>query len=183
MKSTHQDRGSTHIVLIIILVVAVLGLLGVVFWQNFVNQPAEQTGTSQSVTDESTDSSTPDPTDSFDTPLTVEEWGVVGDLGDISALGSVSYAISQLDGGGAYLRFLTDEVDCGLGNGHGQITRLTAEEASDAISSTGVQVGEYYYFYRTGNGVCGQDGNPHTEVVQVLRAASERFVETLVEKE
>lgn len=39
-KSLHRQSGSAHIVIIIILVVAILGALGFVFWQNFLQPKA-----------------------------------------------------------------------------------------------------------------------------------------------
>lgn len=36
MKTTHRQTGSAHVAIIMILVVAILGLLGYVFWQNFI---------------------------------------------------------------------------------------------------------------------------------------------------
>jgi len=43
IKNSLRQTGSAHVVIIIILVVAVLGLLGFVFWQNFIMKtPAEK---------------------------------------------------------------------------------------------------------------------------------------------
>lgn len=38
VKRTHSQTGSAHVIAIIVLVVAVLGLLGFIFWQNFINK-------------------------------------------------------------------------------------------------------------------------------------------------
>ena len=39
MKSNKPQQGSAHLIVIIILVIALLGALGFVFWQNFIQQP------------------------------------------------------------------------------------------------------------------------------------------------
>lgn len=41
MSTVQLQRGNAHVVIIIILAVAIVGLLGFVFWQNFLNKPAE----------------------------------------------------------------------------------------------------------------------------------------------
>lgn len=49
MNKTLSQKGSAHIVIIIILVVALLGTLGFIFWQNFINKEPtpKQTETTQ----------------------------------------------------------------------------------------------------------------------------------------
>ena len=54
MKSRNQT-GSAHIVIIIILVVALVGALGFVFWQNFLNKPSSTRDTTNSATKSSLD--------------------------------------------------------------------------------------------------------------------------------
>src|SRR5919202_5697867 len=49
----HSQTGSTHVIIMILLVVALLGALGVVFYQNFIADKMDQTSTSQN--DQSTD--------------------------------------------------------------------------------------------------------------------------------
>lgn len=56
MKKTQS--GSTHIIIIIVLVVALLGVLGFVFWQNFLNNPTTKTAT-QAVNKDTTSISQP----------------------------------------------------------------------------------------------------------------------------
>ena len=43
MKKLNNQTGSAHVVIIIILIAAVLGLLGFVFWQNFIKKTSPQT--------------------------------------------------------------------------------------------------------------------------------------------
>lgn len=51
MKSQNLQKGSAHLIIIIVLAVVVLGLLGFVFWQNFVN--TDDSNQSQTAQDES----------------------------------------------------------------------------------------------------------------------------------
>ena len=47
MKKLNNQTGSAHVIIIIILIATVIGLIGFVFWQNFVNRPtAKQSDTS-----------------------------------------------------------------------------------------------------------------------------------------
>jgi hypothetical protein len=61
IKNSHQQAGSAHIVIIIILAISVIGLLGFVFWQNFVNirnEDKDAAVTTQSTTPDTTTSPT-----------------------------------------------------------------------------------------------------------------------------
>lgn len=42
IKNSHKQTGSAHVVIIIILVVALLGTLGFVLWQNFINKDTDK---------------------------------------------------------------------------------------------------------------------------------------------
>lgn len=46
---THKQRGSTHLVLVVILVLALLGALGFIFWQNFVQKNGTNVNQNESV--------------------------------------------------------------------------------------------------------------------------------------
>ncbi|MFZ1301839.1 MAG: PsbP-related protein [Candidatus Microsaccharimonas sp.] len=62
MKTILRQSGSAHVVIIIVLVVALLGLLGFVFWQNFINKDTATQGTNDTVatTDSDKDVATDD---------------------------------------------------------------------------------------------------------------------------
>ena len=86
MKTT-VNRGSAHAVIIIVLVVALLGTLGFVFWQNFIKKDdtAKTTDTTKQTNDNKTAESTTKKAETkTDTPaqpsdvkyLVVKEWGV-----------------------------------------------------------------------------------------------------------
>lgn len=50
MRTNKSQSGSAHLIIIIILVVALLGALGFVFWQNFVDKAADSATTNTSDT-------------------------------------------------------------------------------------------------------------------------------------
>jgi|GEM_PF-5651761 len=73
MKSRHTQTGSAHVVIIIVLVIAVLGALGFIFWQNFLNKPAASTTTTTTTKTTASDTTTYKNTDlgfSVDYPST-----------------------------------------------------------------------------------------------------------------
>lgn len=53
MKSINSQRGSSHVIIIVLLVVLLIGALGYIAWQNFVVQPANESDTAQTVTQDS----------------------------------------------------------------------------------------------------------------------------------
>jgi flagellar basal body-associated protein FliL len=49
MKKPQSEQGSAHVIIIVVLVLVVLGLLGFVFWQNFIDKkPAKSTASTTS---------------------------------------------------------------------------------------------------------------------------------------
>ena len=50
MKSINSQRGRSHTIIIVLLVVLIIGVLGYVAWLNFVAQPADESDTAQSTT-------------------------------------------------------------------------------------------------------------------------------------
>jgi hypothetical protein len=193
MKSRILEKGSSaHIVIIIVLVVALLGALGFVFWQNFVNKPATTSITESSAETKQVTSS--------DNMLVVKEWGVKGDIGELA---DVSYTIddetNQADEGYQSMTISADGLPAECNNlSVGKTVRLTANQqipvaagpsestAKEAFDSNdsglAAHVGEYYYFYYgpVGN-VCwsGDDDPIYDQVTQTIKSGRS-FVETLI---
>lgn len=75
MKKSNNQTGSAHVVIIVILVLVIIGLLGFVFWQNFINKPAaNQANTSQSTSAASTSKN--DTKAPAATGFTVTQWSI-----------------------------------------------------------------------------------------------------------
>jgi cytoskeletal protein RodZ len=51
INKNHSQKGSAHVVIIVILVIALLGALGFVFWKNFIYKEVETDKNSQQTTD------------------------------------------------------------------------------------------------------------------------------------
>jgi Tfp pilus assembly protein PilE len=98
MKSRNIQKGSTfHIVIIVILVAAVLGLLGFVFWQNFMNKKDAQTKTSSTSVTKTSQTSSANPS-AANTELTIPEWSVKGTYQNTSAnLVGLTYVFERID--------------------------------------------------------------------------------------
>lgn len=43
MRATQKQSGGAHVIIVVILIIALLGVLGFVFWQNFINKSASDT--------------------------------------------------------------------------------------------------------------------------------------------
>jgi hypothetical protein len=69
-----SQKGSTHVIIIVILVVALLGALGFVFWQNFMNKPAPANNETSKVEDKKQD--TPHKETPVSDQLTLNDWGI-----------------------------------------------------------------------------------------------------------
>ena len=176
MKKLNNQTGSAHVIIIIILIAAVLGLLGFVFWQNFVTKPAaKQAGASQITAQTQTDKT-----------LVISEWAVKGNLGQSLA---TKYVINN-----DRLQLTTDEVNCGLGNGTGHIARLngtdkapyafddrTAAGVYDSTLETNAHIGNYYYFFVAATGVCEVNGVDQSAVAKTLNTATLSLIKTLAQ--
>lgn len=198
MKSRQSQTGSAHLAIIIVLVVALLGALGFVFWQNFINKPvANQSGTAQTSTQTTTDKT-----------LAVSEWGVVGSYTQASSnVEGLNYKFEKIDSStnktvtasatdtGAYLAITSPALDSLCGGGAGfAITRATGDAsmsasvgspestAADVYNSINVpninysakaHVGNYYYFLTAPQGSCTDANSADTSQADVLGVAKD----------
>lgn len=152
MKTSKSQSGSAHLIIIIILVVALLGALGFVFWQNFVNKTDVVSGNTSS-----------------NKTITIKEWGVKGTYsGDtiynytFSEFGSLSLTSSLLSTDCAdsvgYITRATANEDAIFGS---TSTGFTAKEAYDGGKDSwgSAHVGDYYYFLVSPQAGCGPEGS------------------------
>ena len=177
MKSYNNQQGSTaHIVIIILLVVAVIGLLGFVFWQNFISKEPAVESNNASTTDVVNDES-----ELVTAPkLAITQWDIGGDYSDNSV--QLTYEIeTRFDGN--ILSFsearLADAEGCDEPTAAGYVVRQTAdEEATQGSTGNGLtakeaydryaagepsefapiaKVGDYYYLMTGPQAVCSED--------------------------
>jgi hypothetical protein len=152
MKSKQQ--GSAHIIIVVILVLALLGALGFIFWQNFLNAKPEVTKVQTTV--EST-------TTTLKTGYAIDNWGVtipVAGTGyeentspannpeHFSVTTKAILAEAQKDN----CTDITDDVSLG------QIQKETSVDAGDPTPHSAV-IGGYYYFFLSRSEVACADSN------------------------
>ena len=144
------------------------------FWQNFVIKPAvKQADTSQTTAQTPTTKA-----------LVIPEWAVKGNLGQSLV---TKYVIDN-----DQLQLITDEVNCGLGNGTGHIVRLngtdkapyafddrTAARVYDSTVEINAHIGNYYYFFVAATGVCEVNGVDQSAVAKTLNTATLSLIKTL----
>jgi|ETNmetMinimDraft_4_1059912.scaffolds.fasta_scaffold59069_2 hypothetical protein len=149
MKSTHSQRGSSHVIIIVLLVALLIGALGYILWQNVMNQPANE-----SVTNSDTTQTTPESATEGELPIS--EWGVKGSYDSSETIG---YRINQFGSATVYYGNGSED-DCEV---LGSISRsladddaivgstfsgYTTQEAFEmGLGDARSQVGEYYYLY------------------------------------
>lgn len=149
----------------------VVGLLGFVFWQNFVNN-LNSTPQSSSVTEEDKA-----PVDTVET-LEIPEWGVRGDYTSTDGA-KVTYTIEN-----DFIAFTTQGLpsDCHYGTGFSRFAGteevdLTAappssaadlyaslQESSSPTSIRMSKVGEMYFFYQGPQSLCSADAESEEQL-------------------
>lgn len=196
MKDRHYQRGSAvEITIIVVLVVAVIGALGFIFWNNFVNKPVNN------VVDK--DKSSKTTSDASIAPrLTIESWNIGGDYTDKSVqliyktaneFGNdvVNFSDVRLNGVDSgcddesvagYMVRLTGDQEAIQGSTK---TNITAKEAYDKYgknsdSSPISNVGEYYYLYTGPQAPCTSNATL-AQIQENASKAAVEFVKTLRE--
>lgn len=139
MNIRGSERGSTHIIVIAVLIIAIVGLLGFVFWKNFIDKPE----TKQQTTTKSQTKST---NVSQSGKLAIKEWGLSGSY-DESTLGTLTYTITR----GA-LTFSSPKVNAllpcdGIDDSSWKFLRITPEEMTTmgAPLTPWTKIGDNYY--------------------------------------
>jgi len=75
IKNSSSQKGSAHVIIVIILVLALLGALGFIFWQNFLNKDTDDSST-PAATSTGTDKTVTQDEKTKQEYLLVSEWGV-----------------------------------------------------------------------------------------------------------
>src|SRR5687768_9094971 len=87
IKNSSRQNGSMHVVIIVILIVALLGALGFVFWQNFTQKSEEKTANQSTTKNESK----PKEDDGL---LKLADWGIEFTIPDGLKTTTVKYSKS-----------------------------------------------------------------------------------------
>jgi hypothetical protein len=191
MNTKHQ-QGSAHLIIIIALVVVVLGALGFVFWQNFINKPVNSEVSKTSITGSAANGG-----ETSAKKLVVSEWGIDGNY---ESVGELQYNL-RTSFGETYLEFTSPEVaaageDCdvysaatvrysaddvtyiGSGStGNPESTGKGIYETMDVPNSSWVakaHIGDKYYFMS--NPQSGCDNAAQESATEKVRAAAVEFL-------
>lgn len=187
MNKNKNQSGFAHIAIIIILAVALLGTLGFVFWQNFmqpktvvvhedkekVNAPTETLSTKKPVTEDKN-------------TLTIEDWGIKGiyqgkypvkySISNVGSNSFIDFTSDNLVGGcsgfrvGQIGRYMGDEpMRDGVVNGVGYSGNETIGEffAKDNFTNGGMNkhIGNNYYLYKGPMQGCYQSGSNEVDPI------------------
>jgi len=198
MNHRYQSGSTIHIVIITILIAAVLGLLGFVFWQNFVNKPAtstESTGSS-TVADETPDSTASEQVGTG-TLLAVSSWGIQGRYVDGSvklqyelntSFGSESLSLTDPrladytgctdpHEAGYVQRYLANQEFFTIGD---QTPKKASVRYAEGYGAARGHAGDYYYFYTSPQASCSTDATA-SAIQEAAANAAKEFVTSLEE--
>ncbi len=170
LKNLHKQNGSSLLVVIIILAVAILGALGYVVWSNYIAPKTTQNHTTQATTAQ-TNNQTNDLNKGY---LVLEDWGVKFKIPD-SLTDIKSYkltAASNSKGITDYYEFTTQRVEdlggqCAGSTSNGSVIRLDSldrtqtkqdEFASTAPANDNEPIANYYYYVSGGQSTCADQG-------------------------
>ncbi|MDB5166970.1 MAG: hypothetical protein JWN26_115 [Candidatus Saccharibacteria bacterium] len=172
MKSRQSQAGSAHLVIIIVLVVALLGALGFVFWQNFINKPvANQANSSQTTPTTKTDTTTTSPTA---TGFVVSGWSVSIPTTETGFQANSASSSNGYDFYGVTTAALKAEAakeNCN-DSGIGSIYRATSLDGSPSAHSA--KVGNYYYgFTQRSTAACVDANGNEAEPLNTLMMSAE----------
>lgn len=171
-SSKSSERGSAHVILIIALVAALIGVLGWVAWQNFMPKDKTVTSTAQSNTKNESATKT----------LDVTEWGAQLPLSkDIEDL-TYKYEAS---GNTSTITFKSPRLpNCDYGS-TGYIVRgsegtvyYSAPDGTDvSFNKSDHKAGNYYYVYMSPQAPCSSESDTagmdlESSIVQALKEAT-----------
>jgi hypothetical protein len=171
IKNYLKQKGSAHVVIIVILVIALLGTLGFVFWQNFINKKsAEVTSDSKQTTNQPTEK-VKDPDEGY---LVLKDWNIKFKLPADS--NEITYYKKQAEpndkGIEEYYEFSTKRVEalggqCVEPNNLGQVIRngsmsrtkikREGEIASGSAVNNNESIAGYYYYISGGQSTCANE--------------------------
>jgi len=138
MKSRIKEQGSSaHIIIVVVLVVALVGALGFIFWQNFINKPAESTV-------QTTETTKTDETKQSPKSFAIAEWGV-----SIPVEGNYTFVAGDSTHGTIYSKELTQlekDLGCTEQNGVSISRSQTVEDMPDYLKADVSPKANGYYF-------------------------------------
>ncbi len=151
MINFRSENGSAFVVVIIVAAIAILGALGFIYWQNYIQEPVAKVETSTTTETNEPGSETPAPTN-----FAVSEYGVEFVVPAALEDTTVTYEARQI-GEASFLAFTTQRAvdlggDCAKGYPFGDLVTLSRNDQS--VSSeydvfTTEKIGDYYYHVGT----------------------------------
>jgi hypothetical protein len=189
VNKKQSQSGNTHLVIIIVLVVLLIGALGFVYYQNFIqsNNSSKSVASTKTVKS-STVAAKPEVTTN-EGYLTFSEWGIKLKTPVGLADNRITYYKiannSELDG----YNFSTSRVEAQGGacsssspqfSSLGIISRSTSPNTEEASPPTLVgKIGDYYYYYAHPQSICGDNlGNyevQDTSMIQTMLLSVEKL--------
>ncbi|MDN5274367.1 MAG: hypothetical protein JWP06_268 [Candidatus Saccharibacteria bacterium] len=172
IKTSSKQTGSTHVVIIIILVIALVATLGLVFWQNFINKKSADTSSNQKKpTTNQPAEKVKDPNEGY---LVLKDWNIKFKLPTDTT--AITYYKKQVEANNKDIEedyeFSTKRVEalggqCIEPNNMGSVIRLavlsrTKVKLENLVSTSVVNNNEpiagYYYYASGAQSICADEG-------------------------
>lgn len=156
-----KQSGSVHLIITIILVLALLGALGFIFWQNFINKKDSTSTTATASSQAATNTAPASAATPTNDNLVVSQWGVTVPVKDFVLLSSSDenhiYVTTQA---------IIDEAkrisctDTSIGN----LYRVTTTADQPSYAALSSKIGTYYYGFWTGSQAACTDSQGNAPV-------------------
>ncbi len=155
-----KQSGSVHLIITIILVLALLGALGFIFWQNVMNKKDTTAATAQTTTAASNATPTATTTPTNDN-LAISQWGITVPAKDFVLLATSSDG-NSIDVTTQAIIDAAKKINC-ADTGIGHIFRATTTTDSPSYVPLSSNIGgNYYGFWSRSQAACtdGQGNAP-----------------------
>jgi type II secretory pathway pseudopilin PulG len=172
IKNSLNQKGGAHVVIIVILLIALLGTLGFVFWQSFINKESTDAATDQK---QATSQLAEEDKDLDEGYLVLKDWGIKFKL--LTDSNEITYYKKQAEpndkGVEEYYVFSTKRVEalggqCAEPNDigpvirNGSISRTKIKREGEIASGSSVNnnesIADYYYYISGGQSLCANEG-------------------------
>lgn len=164
MRKTEQ--GSAHVIIISILVVALIGAIGFIFWQNVLQPKPSNDSTSKSASSDKTSSKSnkkTTPTDLNKGYMVLDDWGVrFKEINSVISWSKTS--VNSYNKPDSDIYYFTTDAWKNLPTAcNTEIRLMRATEKSTAMTSPPIalnneeKIGGHYYYYTSPQDACGGD--------------------------
>jgi hypothetical protein len=181
IKNSSKQVGSAHLIIITIIVLAILGALGFVFWNNFAKKSPTNTSNESTKTDKPTQDTQP-----AAKKLKLDDWSVAFTVPTDLSVKDVYYYKAHVGEGPDYYGFTTNRVRAEGGYCDNQVTgnlltltRNSSKTGEGTLINTEPIGGYYFYADSTNGGITPMPECLTTDAANSDRALLDQMIKTI----